>query len=198
MAKLNLGCGRNRRPGWVNADLAPDCHPDVLMNIEALPWPFADDSFDEVVASHVLEHVGALPRTYLGVIAELYRVCRDGAVITITVPHPRHDDFLNDPTHVRAITAESFLLFSQAVNRALIADGASDSPLGLRLGVDFEVTQIRHQLDAAWQARRASGELDDTAIAEAAKRANNVIQATTVVLRAVKPCETGGRSPPHG
>ena len=35
---------------------------------------------------------------------ELYRISCDQANIHISVPHPRHDDFLADPTHVRPIT----------------------------------------------------------------------------------------------
>jgi hypothetical protein len=33
MAKLNLGCGFDRRDGFVNADNFPECQPDVLMDI---------------------------------------------------------------------------------------------------------------------------------------------------------------------
>ena len=62
--------------------------------LEKLPWPWADDSVQEMRFSHVLEHLGADATTYLSIIKELYRVCRDGAQIFIVVPHPRHDHFL--------------------------------------------------------------------------------------------------------
>ncbi len=47
----------------------------------------------------------------------MYRVCRDGAVISISVPHPRHDDFINDPTHVRVVTPELLNLFNKKLNK---------------------------------------------------------------------------------
>src|SRR5947208_13026944 len=96
--KLNLGCGQNHRPGYVNVDRAGS--PDVKWDLEQFPWPWEDSSVGEVVMFHVLEHLGESTATYLKIIQEIYRVCQDGAAIQITVPHPRHDDFLNDPTHV--------------------------------------------------------------------------------------------------
>jgi predicted SAM-dependent methyltransferase len=104
--RLNLGCGNRKLQGWRNVDKVPDCSPDELVDLEQLPWPWPDNSVDEIFLSHVLEHLGQATDVYLGIIKELYRVCRDGATITIIVPHPRHDHFLTDPTHVRAVTAE--------------------------------------------------------------------------------------------
>jgi hypothetical protein len=47
---------------------------------------------------------------------EIYRVCRHDAVVHVVVPHPRHDDFINDPTHVRPITPEVLSLFDRSTN----------------------------------------------------------------------------------
>src|SRR5687767_8310331 len=111
--KLNLGCGQNKLQGYVNTDREPAVKPDVLMDLEKFPWPFEDDSVDEVVAFHVLEHVGATSEMFVRIMQELYRVCRAGAEVRIAVPHPRHDNFFDDPTHVRAITPMTLELFSK-------------------------------------------------------------------------------------
>lgn len=37
MAKLNLGCGFDKREGWINADNFKECHPDVLFDIQTFP-----------------------------------------------------------------------------------------------------------------------------------------------------------------
>src|SRR4249919_3237809 len=111
--RLNLGCGRNKLPGWLNVDHSASCEPDAVVDLEVLPWPWPDNSADEILLNHVLEHLGAVPATYIGIIRELWRVCRPGATVTIAVPHPRSDDFMNDPTHVRAVTAEGLVLFSR-------------------------------------------------------------------------------------
>ena len=76
---------------------------------------------------------------------ELYRVCRDGATIRIVVPHHRHEYFFNDPTHVRAVTADGMTLFSQRLNRQWIEQGISNSPLGLYLGIDFELVEVKQK-----------------------------------------------------
>ena len=71
---------------------------------------------------------------------ELYRICRDGAEVLIDVPHPRHDDFLNDPTHVRVITPHLLMLVRPPPQRPWQAMGASNSPLAHYLGVDFALS----------------------------------------------------------
>jgi predicted SAM-dependent methyltransferase len=69
--RLNLGCGNRKVSGWVNVDKVEACHPDVVADLEQLPWPWADDSVEEVMLSHVLKHLGAETKTYLGIIKEL-------------------------------------------------------------------------------------------------------------------------------
>ena len=115
--KLNLGCGQNKQAGYVNTDREPAVQPDVVMDLEKFPWPFEDDSVDEVLAFHVLEHVGATPELFIRIMQELYRVCRKGATVRIAVPHLRHDNFFDDPTHVRAITPMTLELFSRKTAR---------------------------------------------------------------------------------
>ena len=92
--KLNMGCGHNKREGYVNVDMSPVCNPDVVWDLETLPWPWQDNSVDGVLFNHSLEHLGQIARVFLGMMKELYRVCRDGAEIEINVPHPRHDNFI--------------------------------------------------------------------------------------------------------
>ena len=48
----------------------------------------------------VLGHLGATTDSYLSIIKGLWRICRPGALLRIVVPHPRHDHYPNDLTHV--------------------------------------------------------------------------------------------------
>jgi hypothetical protein len=185
--RLNLGCGGRILPGWINVDKFDTCGPDQVVDLEHFPWPWKDNTVTEVLMSHVLEHLGAQTDTYLGIIKELYRVCADGAVITIVVPHPRHDNYLGDPTHVRPIVPESLALFSQTLNRDWLARGKANSPLGLYLGVDFTVEAVSYDLAPHWHELREGGTISDTDLANAMQSFNNVIQQITMTMRAIKP-----------
>jgi hypothetical protein len=187
IVRLNLGCGSKKLDGWINVDKIGAAAPDQIVDLEALPWPWPDDSVDEVLLSHVLEHLGAETDVYLGIIKELYRICRDGARITIVVPHPRHDHYLNDPTHVRPITADSIVMFSQAANRNWIAAGIANTPLGIYIGVDFVVEAHNSLLGEPWRTRFERKEVSETDVRQAAQSFNNVIQQIELTVRAVKP-----------
>ena len=137
--RLNLGCGSNKIAGWLNVDSQPAASPDLLFNIGASGWPMADDSVDEVVLSHVLEHVG---ESFETVMKELYRVCRDGALVNIRLPHPRHDWFLTDPTHNRALLPESFRMLDAEACRNGLITGDTASALAVYWKIDFVVDGV--------------------------------------------------------
>lgn len=183
--RLNLGCGMNHRHGYVNVDRSGT--PDLRHDLECFPWPWADDSVAEVVLEHVLEHLGQDPAVYLRIIQEMYRVCRGGATVRIVVPHFRHDYFFGDPTHVRAITPEGLALFSQRLNRELIRRQASNSPLGLYLGVDFELTEARLKPSETWFRLHPEPEVDVEKLRLEGSIFNNLIEEIQMTLLAIKP-----------
>lgn len=185
--KLNLGCGMRKLDGFVNADRSPHCNPDILVDLESLPWPFDTSSAREILLSHVLEHIGQSPQLYLAIIQELYRVCADGALVRIIVPHPRHDDFITDPTHVRPITAQGLEMFSKRKNREWQARGYASTPLALMIDVDFELVSADAQPAEPWRTRLQKREITPQELSFAARTYWNVISATDIVLRAVKP-----------
>jgi hypothetical protein len=183
--RLNLGCGMNRLDGYINVDREGE--PDVRHDLEVCPWPWPDDSVSEVLLKHVLEHLGRDPNVYLAIMKELYRVCHDGATVRIVVPHHRHDNFFNDPTHVRAVTSEGMGLFSQRLNRQWIAEGLSHSPLGIYLGVDFELSDVKLKPSQLWYRMRQHLGMDDEALRVQSELCNNLIDEVQMTLRTVKP-----------
>lgn len=182
--KLNLGSGKNPKEGFLNVDKFGT--PDVKHDLEVFPWPWKDNSVDEIYMNHVLEHLGETTEIFFEIIKELYRVCRAGALIAIAVPHPRHDDFLSDPTHVRAITARTFELFSKDLNKRYAAIGAANSPLGLYLDVDFKIKKVQFTLEKQWAEKLDKEELTPDQIDENARALNNVIKDIHIVLEVIK------------
>lgn len=81
--KLNLGCGENKKEGFINLDWNSLTMPDVLHNLNMLPYPFIDNSMSLIEAYHVLEHTDA---PFL-VMKELHRMLKDGGELRIKVPH---------------------------------------------------------------------------------------------------------------
>lgn len=186
--KLNLGSGSKSIEGFVNVDKYPTAATHLVLDLEKLPWPWPTDSVDEVRFIHSLEHMGRDPDTFLGIMKELYRVCRNGAVVVIHVPHPRHDAFLGDPTHVRPITPQLLTLFDRQCNDEWVADGVSAAtPLAHYLGVDFQLSDVATVLDAAYHEQYASGELTGPDIERLAKDLNNVILEFQIKVLVRKP-----------
>jgi SAM-dependent methyltransferase len=94
-AVLNLGAGRKRLHGAINVDIVTDTNPDIVHDLNVLPWPLATSRFDRAHGYDVLEHLENVTR----IIEEIHRVCRDGARVFITVPHFSCSNAFTDPTH---------------------------------------------------------------------------------------------------
>jgi len=110
--KLNVGCGHNIIEGWTNLDWSPADGVDIVFDLETCrdnPIPLEDDSVDEFLISHVLEHiVNVLP-----LMEELYRIATPDAVCYVRVPDGASDTAWEDQTHVRAYHPGSFQYFEQ-------------------------------------------------------------------------------------
>lgn len=105
--KLNLGCGTDVKAGWVNLDLFPLKGVDVVHDLKNFPWPFKDDSVEEIIMVHIIEH---LPDT-VKVMEEVWRIMKDGGLLNITLPYWNSEDFLTDPTHIKMFGNKTFEFF---------------------------------------------------------------------------------------
>jgi predicted SAM-dependent methyltransferase len=184
--KLNLGCGDKKIEGWVNVDLFPACNPDMVVNLEHFPYPWEDNSVDKILLNHVLDHLGQLTEVYLKIIQELYRICKNGAIIHIRVPHPRHDDFIGDLTHVRPITKEGLSLFDKALNQKWIEQKWENTPLGVYLNVDFRIQKAEYSVEQKYLAKIESGELTQNDVFELMRERLNVCKQISIEWLCVK------------
>jgi methyltransferase family protein len=95
--KLDLGCGPSKQADFVGIDTRPLPGVDIVHDLEQFPWPLPDNCAQFVLMSHFFEHVK--PWKTLDFMAELHRVCRDGAQVAIAAPYATEYRFVQDPTH---------------------------------------------------------------------------------------------------
>ncbi len=105
---LDVGCGRNKRPGAIGIDRNRDTAADVICDVDGGRLPFRDDAFDEVSLIHVIEHVADVIRT----VEEVHRISRTGGRIVIETPHYTDHSSFCDPTHRWHLTSYSFRYFT--------------------------------------------------------------------------------------
>ena len=160
--------------------------PNILHDLEKFPYPFEDDSIDEIILSHVLEHLGQHPDIFNSIIKELYRVCKNRAIININVPHPRHDDFLGDPTHVRPITVNMLQLYDKHLNQEWQKIKAANSPLALTHKVNFKIKKVRYDLDEKYSTMIKEKKITEEDIIIMGEKYNNVFKKIFIQLEVIK------------
>lgn len=182
--KLNLGCGNIKYDGFLNVDKFGE--PDIKWDLEKFPWPWEDNSVDEIRIIHVLEHLGKDTETYFNIFKEIYRISVDKALLYIVVPHFRHDFFFNDPTHIRVVTPESLKLFSKTFNYECEKKRLSNSPLGLYLNIDIELIGTNIKPGEAWFKMYPNKEVNVNLLLEKSKIYNNLIEEFQMQLKIKK------------
>lgn len=125
LLKLDLGCGPNKREGFIGVDSRQfDGKVDQVVDVaklksirpiternEALdeyrptvygvscyePWPWADNSVEEIHCSHMLEHLRPTERVHFA--NEAYRILIPGGKVSIITPHAFAERAYGDLTH---------------------------------------------------------------------------------------------------
>ena len=107
--QLIVGCGPNwpKRNGDVFLDVRPFPGVDVVHDLNIIQWPFADDSMNEILAIHVVEHLDSL----LNFMNECHRILKPGGSLYIETPEAGANLDLQfaDPTHVRCYRKHTFV-----------------------------------------------------------------------------------------
>lgn len=125
MPELLIGCGNSRRKklsltegDWsdlTTMDHDPDCGANVVHDLEEYPWPFDDNSFDEVHAYCVLEHLGRQGdyKSFFASFAEIYRVLKPGGILAALCPSWKSIWAWGDPSHTRIISPASLVFLNR-------------------------------------------------------------------------------------
>jgi predicted SAM-dependent methyltransferase len=186
VTKLNLGCGFDKKEGFLNVDHMSTCEPDLTQNLEDFPWALETNGFDYILMKHVLEHLGADFQTFKQIMQELYRITQPNGIIEIHVPHYRHDSYWSDPTHVRAFTPFTFQMMSKRQNDAWIEQKGNYTMLAYAMDVDFELEDALQIYDADWLQKVESGEITRDQMRNLSKTSWGVVKEIQVKMRAIK------------
>ena len=175
---LNLGCGRNPLPGWVNVDIAATPGVDVVADLDACratPLPFADNSVSQMRMEHVLEHI----RDTLALMQELHRIAEPGGRLVIRSPYGSSDDADEDPTHRQHFFMNSFAYFSQ--------------PMYWRADYGYRGDWDAEEITLMLKKQDNEG-LEIEEVLRKVQQLRNVVVEIVAVLKAVKPIRAADRA----
>lgn len=128
MAELLIGAGHSRekrlyttgKQAWtklITLDMTPEVKPDVVHNLEDLPLPFEANTFEEIHAYEVLEHVGKQGdwKFFFAQFDDFARILKPGGLLIATSPNSTSPWVWGDPGHTRYMGPQvyTFLLRSE-------------------------------------------------------------------------------------
>ena len=150
--ELLIGCGSewSKRVGlddasreWielVTCDVNPSHNPDVVADLNIVPWPWKDEQFAEVHAYEVLEHLGHMGNAveFFETFSEIWRILEPDGLLCATVPSPTSPWWLGDPSHTRVIHPATLTFLQQSEYEAQVGVTAM-SDFRHIYSADFEV-----------------------------------------------------------
>jgi len=96
MVKVDIGCGTKKREGFIGMDMIDHPSIGVMHDLRVFPWPFKDDSIDEIHMDQVIEHLPDTVRT----MEEIHRILKKTGTAKICYPWYRAYGAFGDPTHI--------------------------------------------------------------------------------------------------
>lgn len=153
--KLDLGAGKNKKEGFEGVDSIAFDGVDHVVDLTVTPWPFEDNSVDEVHCSHFVEHLTGRER--VSFVNELYRILKPGAKATIIVPHWASCRAYGDMTHQWPPVSEFWFYYLKKEWRSVNAphDDIEFNPHGYSCDFDaawgYSLNQALHARNAEYQ-----------------------------------------------
>lgn len=125
--ELLIGCGNRSKKqikfkyipdefqNVTRLDIDPDCKPDVIHDLNVLPYPFENNTFDEIHASDILEHTGQQGdwKFFFAQFTEFWRILKPGGFFIGSCPMWDSPWAWSDPGHSRIISNHSLIFLDQ-------------------------------------------------------------------------------------
>lgn len=148
MTKLDLGCGPNKKEGFIGIDQYEMKGVDHVLDLSKERLPFDDGTVDEIHSSHFFEHL--TPQGRCHVANEMYRVMKPGAKAFIIVPHWASCRAYGDPTHQWPPLSEFWSLYldrkwrmgDETAKPPLMANAPHTDKQFLSWGYDCDFEQV--------------------------------------------------------
>lgn len=109
-------------------DIFPELKPDVVHDLNVLPYPFADNEFDEIHAYEVLEHCGKQGdwKFFFDQFTEFHRILKPGGYFCASCPAWDNQWAWGDPGHTRIISPHALMFLEQSFYKEVGKDARSD------------------------------------------------------------------------
>ena len=136
MIKLNLGAGQTKVEGFISVDLYGE--PEQRVDLFKFPYPWEDNSVDEIICNHFLEHIdGSIRPKFFN---ELYRILKKDGKVTIVTPHWAAERAYGDPSHRwPPITRFSYLYLNKQWREQNKIDHYSDFNCNFNWGANYSL-----------------------------------------------------------
>lgn len=114
--RIDFGCGQNCTVGedgkkYIGVDEVQLEGVDIVHDLTVFPYPFEDNSVDEIVSNHFVEHLTG--EEFIKHFDECYRILKTGGKMKVVHPYAFSVRAFQDPTHKTFIPAERYLYFDK-------------------------------------------------------------------------------------
>lgn len=139
---LNLGCGfaQYKAKNVTNLDGEECSKADVVWDLSKMPMPFEDETFDLIIANHILEHVP----NWWACFEDCARILKTGGRLEIWVPGAGSDSILGFRDHINTINHCSFwgtYELSRSPNNAWAAANAKGPSARMKMLNQYSVLE---------------------------------------------------------
>lgn len=164
MKELLLGAGTNQTrrvvleggsETWTNLttlDINPAAKPNIVWDLNKLPYPMKTNEFDEIHAYEVLEHVGHQGdwKFFFKQFDEFARILKHKGLLCITTPKLTSAWLWGDPGHTRYLGPESYVFLDRE---------AYQKQLGVTTMTDY-----RPYFKSHWKCLSLSNDLTESTV----------------------------------
>lgn len=168
--RFDIACGNAKKQGFTGIDISEDTQADIVMDLEVYPWKKIKSNVAvEIFCSHYIEHTSDI-KSFM---EEIYRICQNKAIVTFLAPYYSSIRAMQDFTHKRFISENTFLYFNQGWRKANKLEHYG-------VNCSFDICSVKYIYNAEWATRAE-------AVKEWGRKHHiNVVDDIEVILRVNK------------